>query len=82
MELDISRIMPNMPTDENELEAIQQQHRAIIAENREKEKQRKVRNHRLCEHGAIMEAFFPETAAMDSTQFTEFMQALAYGSGA
>lgn len=81
MELDLSKIMPNMPTDADELAAVQKKHRQIIAENTAKEKQRRARNHRLCEHGAIMEEFFPQTIAMNKEQFAEFMRALAYGTG-
>lgn len=40
---------------------------------------RKARNHRLCEHGAILEAYFPQTIPMDSAQFAVFMQELAAG---
>lgn len=81
MELDLSKIMPNMPVDEDELAAVQKKHRQIIAENVAKEKQRKARNHRLCQHGAIMEEFFPQTIAMNKEQFAEFMRTLAYGTG-
>ena len=78
MELDLSKIMPNKPTDENELKQVQEKHRQILAENLENEKKRKARNHRLCEHDAIMEEFFPQTAAMDKAQFTEFIRTLAF----
>jgi len=78
MELDLSKIMPNQPTNQDELKQVQEKHRQIITENREKEKHRKARNHRLCEHGAIMEEIFPQTIVMDRTQFTEFMRALAF----
>ena len=81
MELDLSKIMPNMPVDEDELAAVQKKHQQIIAENVAREKQRKARNHRLCEHGAIMEEFFPQTIAMNKEQFAEFMRTLAYGTG-
>jgi len=81
MELDLSKIMPNMPADEDELAAVQKKHRQIIAENVAREKQRKARNHRLCEHGAIMEEFFPQTITMNKEQFSEFMRTLAYGTG-
>ena len=81
MELDLSKIMPNMPADEDELAAVQEKHRQILAENVAKEKQRKARNHRLCEHGAIMEEFFPQTVTMNKEQFAEFMRTLAYGTG-
>ena len=79
MELDLSKIMPNMPADENELAAVQKKRRQIITDNIAKEQQRKARNHRLCEHGAIMEEFFPQTITMNKEQFSEFMRALAYG---
>ena len=81
MELDLSKIMPNMPADEDQLAEVQKKHRQIITENVAKEKQRKARNHRLCEHGAIMEEFFPKTITMNKEQFAEFMRALAYGTG-
>ena len=81
MELDLSKIMPNMPVDEDELAAVQKKHRQIIAENVAREKQRKARNHRLCEHGAIMEEFFLQTITMNKEQFAEFMRVLAYGTG-
>ncbi len=38
MELDLSKIMPNMPTDAEELAAVQKKHRQIITENIAKEK--------------------------------------------
>lgn len=78
MELDLSKIMPNQPSDQDELKQVQEKHRQIITENRENEKQRRARNHRLCEHGAIMEEVFPQTIPMDSAQFAEFMRALAF----
>ena len=66
----------------NKLNRIQQQnvqakHRQILSDNREKEKQRKARTHRLCEHGAILEAYFPQTIEMDNAQFSAFLQELA-----
>ena len=77
--LDIDRLLANMPKDEDDLKKVQEKHRKILTDNREKEKQRKARNHRLCEHGAILEAYFPQTISMDSAQFAVFMQALAAG---
>ncbi len=56
MKLDLDELLASMPKDEDELKTIQAKHRQILSDNREKEKQRKTRNHRLCEHGAIMEA--------------------------
>lgn len=77
--LDIDRLLANMPKDKDELKAVQEKHRQILQENRDKEKARKARNHRLCEHGAILEAYLPQTISMDSAQFAAFMQELAAG---
>ncbi len=79
MKLDLDELLANMPKDEDELKTVQAKHRQILSDNREKEKQRKARNHRLCEHGAIMEAYFPQTIEMDSAQLSAFMQELAAG---
>lgn len=77
--LDLNRLLANMPEDEDELKTVQKKHRQILWENRDKEKARKARSHRLCEHGAILEAYFPQTISMDSAQFAAFMQELAAG---
>lgn len=77
MKINIDELIANMPKDEDELKVLQEKHRRILADNREKEKQRKARTHRLCEHGAILEAYFPQTIQMDSVQFSAFMQELA-----
>ena len=77
--LDIDQLLANMPKDEDGLKTVQEMHRQILQGNRDKEKERKARNHRLCEHGAILEAYFPQTISMDSAQFAVFMQALAAG---
>ncbi len=79
MKLDLDELLANMPKDEDELKTLQAKHRQILSDNREKEKQRKARNHRLCEHGAIMEAYFPQTIEMDSAQLSAFMRELAAG---
>ena len=77
MKINIDELIANMPKDEDELKVLQEKHRRILADNREKEKQRKARTHRLCEHGAILEAYFPQTIQMDSAQFSAFVQELA-----
>lgn len=84
MKINIDELLANMPKNKNELKTAQEEHRKILTDNREKEKQRKARTHRLCEHGAILEACFleacfPETIQMDSAQFAAFMQELAAG---
>ncbi len=79
MKLDLDELLANMPKDADELKTVQAKHWQILSDNREKEKQRKARNHRLCEHGAIMEAYFPQTIEMDSAQLSAFMRELAAG---
>lgn len=79
MKLDLDELLANMPKDEDKLKTVQAKHRQILSDNREKEKKRKARNHRLCEHGAIMEAYFPQTIEMDSAQLSAFMRELAAG---
>lgn len=79
MKLDLDELLANMSKNEDELKTVQAKHRQILSDNREKEKQRKARNHRLYEHGAIMEAYFPQTIEMDSAQLAAFMQELAAG---
>lgn len=79
MKLDLDELLANIPKDEDELKTVQAKHRQILSDNREKEKKRKARNHRLCEHGAIMEAYFPQTIEMDSAQLSAFMRELAAG---
>ncbi len=79
MKLDLDELLANMPKDEDELKTVQAKHRQILSDNRDKEKQRKARNHRLCEHGAIMEAYFPQTIEMDCAQLSAFMRELAAG---
>lgn len=79
MKINIDELLANMPKDPDELKTVQEQHRKIIADNKEKDRQRKARAHRLCEHGAILEAYFPQTIQMDSAQFSAFMQELAAG---
>ncbi len=59
MKLNLDELLANLPKNEDELKTVQAKHRQILSDNREKEKQRKARNHRLCEHGAILEAYFP-----------------------
>lgn len=79
MRIDIDQLLANMPKDEYELKAVQENHRRILQENRDNEKKRKQRNHRLCQHGAIMETYFPQTIEMDESQFSAFMHELAQG---
>ena len=77
MKIDIDALLANMPKEEDELKKVQAKHRQILQENRDETKSRKQRTHRLCQHGAIMESYFPETIGMDEAQFAGFMQELA-----
>ena len=47
MKINIDELLANMPKDEDELKTVQEKHRKILTDNREKEKQRKARTHRL-----------------------------------
>lgn len=78
--LDIDKLLANMSKDEDELKTVQEKHRRILQENRDKEKARRARNHRLCQHGAILESYFPQTIEMNEAQFAAFMQQLVHAS--
>ena len=76
MKIDIDALLANMPKEEDELKRVQAEHRQILQENRDEAKSRKQRTHRLCQHGAIMESYFPETIEMDEARFAGFMREL------
>ena len=76
MKIDIDALLANMPKEEVELKKVQAKHRLILQENRDEAKSRKQRTHRLCQHGAIMESYFPETIEMDEARFAGFMREL------
>ena len=77
MKLTLPKAIPNMPKTEEALAAVQAEHQKILTENREKERQRKARTHRLIEHGAIFETYFPQTVAMDKDELAAFLKELA-----
>ena len=77
MKLTLPEAIPNMPKTEEALAAVQAEHQKILTENREKERQRKARTHRLIEHGAIFETYFPQTVAMDKDELAAFLKELA-----
>ena len=77
MKLTLPEAIPNMPKTEEALAAVQAEHQKILTENREKERQRKARTHRLIEHGAIFETYFPQTVAMDKDELAAFLRELA-----
>ena len=77
MKLTLPEVIPNMPKTEEALAAVQAEHQKILTENREKERQRKARTHRLIEHGAIFETYFPQTEAMNKNELAAFLRELA-----
>ena len=77
MKLILPEVIPDMPKTEEALAAVQTEHQKILAENREKERQRKARTHRLIEHGAIFEAYFPQTVTMNKEELAAFLKDLA-----
>ena len=77
MKLNLPEIIPNMPKTEEALAAVQAEHQKILAENREKERQRKARTHRLIEHRALFETYFPQTVTMNKDELAAFLRELA-----
>ena len=77
MKLNLPEIIPNMPKTEEALAAVQAKHQKILSENREKERQRKARTHRLIEHGALFETYFPQTVMMNKVELVAFLRELA-----
>lgn len=77
MKLIFLEVIPDMPKTEEALAAIQAEHQKILAENREKERQRKARTHRLIEHGALFETYFPQTVMMNKVELVAFLRELA-----
>ena len=73
----LPEVIPDMPKTEEALAAVQAEHPKILAENREKERQRKVRTHRLIEHGALSETYFPQTLMMTKGELVAFLRELA-----
>ena len=73
----LPEVILDMPKTEEALAAIQAEHQKILAENREKERQRKARTHRLIEHGALFETYFPQTVMMNKVELVAFLRELA-----
>lgn len=61
-----------MTQDEKKL--IQAKHRLQQAENRNRTKERKERNHRLIVEGAILEKLSPEIKTMDFTEIERYLR--------
>ena len=77
MKLILPKVIPDMPKTEEALTAVQAERQKILAENREKERQRKARTHRLIEHGALFETYFPQTVTMNRDELAAFLRELA-----
>ena len=58
---------------ENEKKLIQAQHRLEEAQARDRAKERKARNHRLIQEGAILEATMPDTKNMTLEEIREYL---------
>ena len=58
---------------DNEKKLIQAKHRLEQAENRNRTKERKERNHRLIVEGAILEKLLPEIKSMDFTEIEGYL---------
>ena len=61
---------------ENEKKLIQAQHRLEEAQARDRERERKARNHRLIQEGAILEATLPRTKTMTLDEIREYLFSL------
>ena len=61
---------------ENEKKLIQAQHRLQEAQARDRVKERKERNHRLIQEGAILEATIPHTKAMTLDEIRDYLFSL------
>ena len=77
MKLILPEVIPDMPKTEEALTAVQAEHQKILADNREKERQRKARTHRLIEHGALLKLTFPQTVMMNKVELVAFLRELA-----
>ena len=67
---------------EAEKEARQYENQVKILLNKQRDLERRERNHRLIVHGAIMEGVFPFTASMEGEAINEFLIALSRLPGA
>lgn len=65
---------------ENEKKLIQAQHRLEEAQARDRAQERRARNHRLIQEGAILEATLPHTKKMTLDEIRDFLFSLAQAS--
>ena len=67
---------------EAEKEVRQYENQVKILLNKQRDLERRERNHRLIVHGAIMEGVFPFTASMDGESLKAFLIVLSHLPGA
>ena len=63
---------------ENEKKLIQAQHRLEDVQARDRVKERKERNHRLIQEGAILEATIPHTKTMTLDEIRDYLFSLTH----
>ena len=63
---------------ENEKKLLQAQHRLEEAQARDRERERKARNHRLIQEGAILEATIPQTKDMTLEEVRDYLYRLSH----
>ena len=63
---------------ESEKKLLQAQHRLEEAQVRDRERERKARNHRLIQEGAILEATMPYTRDMTLEEIREYLYRLSH----
>lgn len=63
---------------ESEKKLLQAQHRLEEAQARDRERERKARNHRLIQEGAILEATIPHTKDMTLEEVREYLYRISH----
>ena len=63
---------------ENEKKLIQAQHRLEEAQARDRAQERRARNHRLIQEGAILEATIPHTKTMTLDEIRDYLFSLTH----
>ena len=66
-----------MTTEASEKEYLQAKHRLEEAQARDRAQERRVRNHRLIQEGAILEAALPSTKEMTLDEIRDYLFSLS-----
>ena len=66
-----------MTTEASEKEYLQAKHRLEEAQARDRAQERRARNHRLIQEGAILEAALPSTKEMTLDEIRDYLFSLA-----